>query len=286
VSRTISLVTLTLLGSACAVDGEPSVELEDRRHSLTAELERSRLAAIRDVAAGLGLTNGVLLAGIAQSETNLSHCWSEATWACEGPSSPSCDDGPVIAGSGDGACSLQEGGLGMFQFDAGTHAETLARDGEDILLLEGNIAEAVDFVGARVIEDIDGVETMDDALGWLNAVPIEAGDPLMEAWASFIVCRYNGCCSESGTCEERRADYRDNAIGFYEEYGADFWSDTGEPEPDGPDPDGSDPEPDDGDGGFLSSSCSTGGSGAPSGLALAGLLAVLGRRARRAQRRR
>lgn len=58
----------------------------------------------------------------------------------------------------------------------------------------------------------------------MNAVPMVAGDPLMEEWASMIVCRYNGCCSSSATCTERRRKYRDNAIMLYQEFGgAAFW---------------------------------------------------------------
>lgn len=81
--------------------------------------QRERLALIRDTAAGMGITNAALIAGIAVSETNLAHCWSEATYACQGPDSPSCG-GPVIAGSADGPCAAMQGGLGLFQLDAGT----------------------------------------------------------------------------------------------------------------------------------------------------------------------
>src|SRR5690348_16237288 len=59
---------------------------------------RQRSERIRDVAASRGLTNGALLAGIARVETNLAQCWSEATWACQGPHASYCN-GPVIAGA-------------------------------------------------------------------------------------------------------------------------------------------------------------------------------------------
>ncbi len=195
--------------------------------SLSDELELERVIAIRDVTAGEGLGNGALLAGIAKSETGLAHCWSEATWACKGPASASCDGGPVIAGSGDGPCEDEQGGLGMFQFDAGTYADTLARDGEDILLLEGNIDNAVDFVAERVRQEVEVATDYASALSWMNSIPMLIGDPMMEEWASVIVCRYNGCCNDSATCRSRRADYRDNAIELYEKYGGrEFW---GEP---------------------------------------------------------
>jgi hypothetical protein len=210
--------------SACQAPGTPGPEIASSDHPLSAETRLARVTAIRDVAAGMGVFNGPLLAGIAQSETGMAHCWSEATWACQGPNSPSCDNGPVIAGAADGPCSAEQGGLGMYQFDAGTYADTIARDGEDILLLEGNIAKAVDFVVTRVTEEIGGAGTWETAISWLNSIPMEAGTPLMEAWASMIVCRYNGCCSDAAVCLERRANYRDNAIDLFNEYGADFWA--------------------------------------------------------------
>lgn len=216
------LAVLAVTVSACQAPGAPEIASSDR--ALSVETRLARVTAIRDVAAGMGVFNGPLLAGIAQSETGMAHCWSEATWACQGPNSPSCEGGPVIAGAADGPCSAEQGGLGMYQFDAGTYADTLARDGEDILLLEGNIAKAVDFVVARVTEEIDGAGTPETAIGWLNAIPMEAGTPLMEAWASMIVCRYNGCCSDASVCLERRANYRDNAIDLYNEYGPEFWA--------------------------------------------------------------
>lgn len=214
---------LAVMVAACQAPGAPEPEIASSDHSLSAETRLARVTAIRDVAAGMGVFNGPLLAGIAQSETGMAHCWSEATWACQGPNSPSCEGGPVIAGAADGPCSAEQGGLGMYQFDAGTYADTLARDGEDILLLEGNIAKAVDFVLTRVTEEIDGAGSWESAIAWLNSIPMEAGTPLMEAWASMIVCRYNGCCSDAAVCLERRANYRDNAIDLYSEYGPEFW---------------------------------------------------------------
>jgi MYXO-CTERM domain-containing protein len=216
---------LAIALTGCAPDAD--LDVGKTVQLLEPQVELERVTAIRDVSAGVGLTNAALIAGIAQSETGLVHCWSEATWACQGPNSPSCDGGPVIAGAADGPCSDRQGGLGMFQFDAGTYEDTLARDGEDILLLEGNIAKGVEFVVDRVIEEIDGADNQALALAWLNSIPMVAGDPLMEEWASMIVCRYNGCCNSSATCVERRNNYRDNAIELYQKYGATFWETDG-----------------------------------------------------------
>jgi hypothetical protein len=180
--------------------------------------------AIRDVAAAAGITNSAVLGGIAQSETGFAHCWRDATWSCRGPNSTSCDGGPVVAGSADGDCSIEEGGLGMFQFDAGTYADTIAREGAAVLTLDGNIRKAVDFVADRVMEDISGIKTKAEALAWINKIPMVAGDARLEQWASLLACRYNGCCNSSTTCTTRRAGYRDNAIDVFNEFGAAFWA--------------------------------------------------------------
>ena len=170
------------------------------------------------------MTNGVLLAGIAQVETGLSHCWSEATWACQGPTSSSCG-GPVIAGASDGPCSSEQGGLGMFQFDGGTYDQTLARDGTAILELDGNIEHAVDFVAQRVVEDISGVDSYDQAITWLNSINVQAGDPQFEQWISLVSCRYNGCCG----CSSQEARYRDATLNALGEFESGFWGDVTEP---------------------------------------------------------
>ncbi len=180
---------------------------------------RTRAEHIRDAAADKGLTNGALLAGIAQVETGLSHCWSEATWACQGPYSGSCG-GPVIAGAADGPCSSQQGGLGMFQFDGGTYSQTLARDGQEILDLDGNIRHAVNFVAERVRQDISGVSSTADAINWLNSVPVQAGNAKFEQWISLVSCRYNGCCG----CSSQEAKYRNATLDLDGEFGAGFWN--------------------------------------------------------------
>src|SRR5690606_12816140 len=81
---------------------------------LTMDERRVRAGMIRDAASVRGLYNGFLLAGVADAETLMSHCWSELTWACKGPASSSCGGGPVVAGAGDGPCHIEQGGLGMF----------------------------------------------------------------------------------------------------------------------------------------------------------------------------
>jgi hypothetical protein len=188
------------------------------------EAERTeRCGAIRDVAADNGIATGYLLAGIASAETNLSHCWTELDWACQGPASPDCGGGPVVAGAGDGPCSLQEGGLGMFQFDGGTFDETIARDGDGVLLLSGNITRGVDFVVDMVMRSkFTTAETPQEAKAWLNSVKV-GGDHWAD-WIDTVTQYYNGCVP--GQCSayaDRFAHYDDQGRSVFEEQGADFW---------------------------------------------------------------
>src|SRR5262245_3833359 len=135
-----------LLLVACTASSE-----ETQTSDLSADQRLARETIVRDVAAQGGLHNGMLLAGIAEAEVHLAHCWSEATWACPGPASFDCGGGAVVAGSADGDCSLQRGGLGMYQFDSGTYADTLAVHGQGILGVGGSTSEALNFVVDMVI---------------------------------------------------------------------------------------------------------------------------------------
>jgi hypothetical protein len=216
-----SIVCLTvgcLSGLGCLAAPDEDEEAGVVVEGLTGAARRPRSQAIRDVAASRGLTNGVLLAGIAEVETGLSHCWSEATWACQGPFSSSCG-GPVIAGASDGPCSARQGGLGMFQFDGGTYEQTLARDGQGILQLDGNISHAVDFVARLVREEVSGVDTAAEAIAWMNSIPVVAGNARFNQWSMILSCRYNGRCNQSQANLYANATLR--ALG---EFGAGFWN--------------------------------------------------------------
>ena len=194
---------------------------------LSTQTKHERYQLIRDSAAQMGVYNGPLLAGIAISETGLAHCNAEVTYGCPGPASPSCNGDPILAGGADGPCSAMQGGLGMFQFDAGTYADTVATYGPDILTIEGNAAQAVWFVIDKVEQDVAGYPTWLDAAGWMNGVPLDAADATMNQWAALLACRYNGCCTTSSLCTSRANGYRDNALLAYSDMGADFWQAVG-----------------------------------------------------------
>jgi hypothetical protein len=231
----IALATAVAL-PACGIDHEGVDDgVGEDRQELSGAARRPRSEHIRDVSASTGLTNGVLLAGIASVETGLSHCWSEATWACQGPHSSFCN-GPVIAGASDGACSAQQGGLGMFQFDGGTYQQTLNRDGTAILQLDGNIAHAVDFVANIVIQEVAGVTNRAQAIAWMNSVPVVSGNAKFNQWGAILACRYNGRCGSA----TQAAKYKDATLSMLNEFGAAFWSVNPPPPP--PPPHGADAE--------------------------------------------
>lgn len=224
----ISLCTVALANlSACESDSS-ELEIGASESLLTASERRDRAALIRDSAAAYGLTNGVLLAGVADVETAMSHCWSELTWACKGPNSPSCGGGPVAAGAWDGECWEEKGGLGMFQFDAGRFDDTLAAYGSDVLTIEGNVRHAVDYVVNMIARRSNYLPDMTDeeALAWLNR--LRPWHPEWELWAKTLTRHYNGC-PESGSCwAPRLPKYRNAGINLYKEMGAEFWYGPGE----------------------------------------------------------
>ena len=161
---------------------------------LAAPLRKQRYTIIRDAARANGLGNAYLLAGIANTETNLAMCWSEATWACQGPPSSDCGGGPIIAGSADGPCSAQQGGLGMFQFDAGTYAQTIGKYGQDVLTIAGQTTDAIDYVTwmVKVSAYTTDAETDAKARAWIDRFdPSNAA--LRDQWIKTVLRYYNGC---------------------------------------------------------------------------------------------
>ena len=178
-----SLATLLLMASEAAAATPYSSPAPDAWPDLGNTVQISpavraeRAMIIRDTAAAAGLFNAVLIAGIGEVETNFAHCWSEATWACQGPNSSSCEGGPVIAGAADGPCSLLQGGLGLFQFDSGTYSQTIATYGSEIVTMSGNVQAVVPFLVTRAIQSVEAVNSEQEALDWMNSIPIVDGHP-------------------------------------------------------------------------------------------------------------
>jgi uncharacterized protein (TIGR03382 family) len=222
------VMALATASSAAAESiDNPRPSLEPGPVALTSAQRKQRAEIIRDTAAAAGMTNAALLAGIGEVETNFAHCWSEATWACQGPASSSCGGGPVIAGSADGPCSYQQGGLGMFQFDSGTYSQTIATYGPTIVTMQGNVDAVIPFLVTRAIQSVDGVNNAAEALAWMNSINIQDGDPQYEAWLYFVSWRYNGCMG----CTTQQNKYRAGTNKLRDEFGADFWKVTSQPPP-------------------------------------------------------
>lgn len=221
------LLALLMLATACgegSFDDTGAVETEELTSSLTSSQRRQRVTLIQQAAAEVGLKNSVLIAGIANSETYLAHCWSELTWACQGPPSASCGGGPVVAGSGDGPCWKEQGGLGYFQFDAGTYDQTINKYGRDVLTVEGNTHHAVEYVLDMVERSkyISGVSTRAQAMAWLETVRVDGRN--WDAWIKTVVHYYNGCVP--GRCSkysQRYGKYSADTRAVYREFGQDFW---------------------------------------------------------------
>ena len=221
-------VALVLLWSGCMV-GEPepvSGDPPERGPQLSTNAKLPRYAAIRDAARARGIANAYLLAGIANDETGLAMCWSEATWACQGPSSPDCGGGPVIAGSGDGPCSIQQGGLGMFQFDAGTFTDTLNQYGNDVLTVAGQTSHAIDYAAAMVRRSAytTDAETDAKARAWIDRFD-PSNSALVDQWIRTVVRYYNGCQPGWSCWATRYQTYADGyRLAIDEPGGVGFWA--------------------------------------------------------------
>ncbi len=192
---------------------------------LTTAQKRARCDAIKAITGPRGITNPLVYAGIAHHETGLAQCWSEATWACQGPHSSDCG-GPVIAGSGDGACSLQQGGLGMYQLDSGTYSQTLAAHGNGILNIGGNIQAGVNVIinKVRVCPNTRAMFTNDaQAIAWINTA--RPGTSAFETFLTTMAWCYNGCsptgCSNHNNMREK---YRSATESLRTLFGDAYWS--------------------------------------------------------------
>ncbi len=227
------VVSFALLGSlllvaACTAEVDPGPRLGEGESPLSLAQRMERYKGIRTAVNAAGLQGkGYLWAGISMAETGLAHCWSEATWACKGPGSPDCGGAPVIAGSADGPCADQQGGLGMWQFDAGTYAQTLAAYGDKVLTVVGSTGLAVDFMveRVRISKYTSNAETTAKARQWIADFDINNAT-LRDQWISTVTNYYNGCPKNGSCWPQRYKHYNDSLSQVLSETGLDFWIDT------------------------------------------------------------
>ena len=232
-AKTLALCVLSV-GAAAAVlscdapdapRGPHTPAIERAEEPISAADRQARYAQIRDAAAAHGIDHtAYLLAGIAYAETGLAHCWSEAQWACQGPDSADCGGGPVIAGAGDGPCADRQGGLGMFQFDAGTFDDTLAAYGPDVLTVAGNTQHAIDYVVHMVMVSTytRNAADLDQALHWVATFDVNDAT-LRDQWVSTVTRYYNGCQPGHACWDQRYGSYNSALQTVLDETGLAFW---------------------------------------------------------------
>jgi hypothetical protein len=196
---------------------------------------------IKAVSGDRGITNSLLVAGIANHETNLSHCVADYyTRQCEQtpgtPSSQSCGGDSVLVGNSDPSCD--EGGLGLFQIDKGTQEQTIATVGTKVLELDGNI----DLGITNIIEAVwhcqdtpafgnDAATAYPQVITWMNGA--RQGTTDYDTYMGCIAQLYNGCgkgCTLS-TCNcdynERKGQYRNDTDALVSEFGDAYWNGGG-----------------------------------------------------------
>jgi MYXO-CTERM domain-containing protein len=232
----LALLSLPLLVPGCSDDGAPQGPQPEALGKVAAELTKAerlaRYEKIKGAAAARGIQNtAYLLAGIAYAETGLAHCWSEATWACKGPNSGDCGGGPVIAGAGDGPCANQQGGLGMFQFDAGTFTQTLAKYGNTVLTINGNVDHAINFVinMVKISAYTTNAETDAKALQWIASYDYN-NSTQRDQWVKTVTHYYNGCKPTFSCWNQRYKHYNDSLSYVVNETGLPFWQTAAAPD--------------------------------------------------------
>jgi len=215
------LTACSLVACAPGTDEASDESVADRADAVSTQ---ARCDLIKQAAAERGVHNALLVAAVAKQKSGLAQCWSEATWHCAGPHSPDCG-GPVLAGSGDGPCSAQQGGIGMFQLDAGTVWQTLGVHGDGILSVAGNTKAGADFIVAKVFvcPNTPDFASHADAAAWINgAVP---GSADFETFLTAMAWCYNGCAPSFQSCNHGavREAYRDAVDSLVDELGWDYW---------------------------------------------------------------
>ncbi len=170
------------------------------------DTQLKRIGEIRAGLASLGMTNPLLIAGLAYGESGLAHCHSESPNFCKGPNSNYCN-GPVAAGkwdvpkgfqAPDSECEHKMGGLGLMQLDSGSHDETLAKWGQAVIdSPEASVAAALkDHIMPRAIESMKNIgrplANEQEVIRWMNSIPADFESRAFKEWLWFLSFRYNG----------------------------------------------------------------------------------------------
>lgn len=215
---------------ACATETESEEITASTEAPLTRRImsRKEVVTEIKSAADQRGITNSLLIAGIANHETQLAHCVDDyyVQKCLQDPGTPrsrSCEGRSVTVGNFDPGCS--QGGLGAFQIDAGTQQDTIRTYGARVLELSGNTQIAID----HVINDLKACKYLPkfysswEATVWLNNA--KRGTAAYESWFQCLARHYNGCKEENGCNQASRAnEYKVDTEALVRELGAGFWS--------------------------------------------------------------
>ncbi len=243
-ATTISL----LMASACEVDDENDTlateaapdDATTLRSLSPAELVNRANAIKAAHAAHPLINNPVIFAGIANAETQMSHCYAEYDLGgCPSQfTSADCGGGVILAGGADGPCPNHQGGLGMFQFDQGSETQTYNYwlsggywpignpASRNVVTLDGNIQASIDFVlykawNSNQTPYFASYQVMYD---WINSIRPVSGDSDFEIWLNFLAHNYNGWDVGTSGWYTAKEKYRNNTISIYNDLGGwDFW---------------------------------------------------------------
>ncbi len=114
----------------------------------------------------------------------------------------------------------------MFQFDAGTYAQTLARYGQGVLTVDGQIASAIDYVVnmVKISAYTTNAETDAKARAWINGFDV-TNAVLRDQWIKTVLRYYNGCQPGWSCWTPRYQTYSDGLqTALDEPGGVGFWS--------------------------------------------------------------
>ena len=229
----VAVVAVSAIGCMAPVDSQGEETTDSFDDALTSVQKKAVSDHIKTVAGKRGITNQVLFAGVPNHESGLVQCWKDATLACQGPHSSYCG-GPVIAGSGDGPCSQKQGGLGMYQLDAGTYSQTLASYGSDIVELDAQIDSGVDIIISKVWHCPNTPHYDNEAavISWLNEA--KPGTAKYETFLSAMAYCYNGTPPGSSHFETMRSNYRAGVSKLVDAFGDAYWFAPAGPPPAAP----------------------------------------------------
>ena len=202
--------------AGCSTQDGVSTETDD----FSSKQRLSGLKAIHDEALAAGITQGWLIAGIANHETHLVQCWKDWQLPCRGPTSAECG-GPVLIGSGDETCNA--GGVGMFQLDNGSFGKTIddyRRIGMDLLTLRGNARAGITILLEK-FSICQGLEPH-AAKRFLNDIVF--GDSRYVEYLGLLSECYNGQRRGTAGWEERKNDYNLGIKGVLSMVPASWWS--------------------------------------------------------------